>query len=85
MQITDINGKLRTIKDLPKLIIDTRQNEVNKVSYENIDGELATINNPHIVEVNEKFVEVIIIGRNREWVEWYPLQQFEERNPHITF
>ena len=83
MEIIDINGKKRNIKDDIKIIIDKRQNNVSKISHENIDGELVATEDVHSVEVEEKFIEVNIIGNNREWVEWYPLEKFEKMNPDI--
>lgn len=32
-------------------------------------------------EVTEPYVEVMIVGKNREWVEWWPLKEFEKSNP----
>ena len=83
MQIIDINGKKRTAKDNLKIIIDKRSNDCGQIFHENIDGELVAKKEMSIVDVEEKFVEVVIIGRNREWIEWYPLKQFEEMNPEI--
>lgn len=31
----------------------------------------------------EKFVETKIIGNMREWIEYYQLDQFQEKNPMI--
>lgn len=33
-------------------------------------------------QVTEVFVEVMIIGHNNEWVEWWPLDEFKRFNPH---
>ena len=83
MKIIDVNGKERTVKDDIKIIIDKKQNDVNQISNENVDGELVAVDNISTVEVETKFVEVNIIGKNSEWREWYPLEQFEEMNPEI--
>ena len=83
MKIIDINGKERTVKNNLKIIIDKRSNDCGQVFHENIDGELVAKKEMSIVDVEEKFVEATIIGRSREWVEWYPLKQFEEMNPEI--
>ncbi len=83
MKIIDINGKQRTVKNNIKVITDTRKNVVGQVCHENVNGELVTTKEMSEVEVNEKFVEVTIIGRNREWVEWYPLEKFEGLNSDI--
>ena len=83
MKIIDINGKERNIKDDFKIVTDIRSNEVGKVFHENVDGELVKKTDMKVVDVEEKFVEVIIIGKNRQWVEWYPLEEFEKLNPGI--
>ena len=83
MEIIDINGKKRTIKDSYKIITDKRSNECGQIYHENIEGELISKKEISIVEIEEKFVEVTIIGKNRTWIEWYPLKQFEELNPDI--
>jgi len=84
MQIIDINGTERTIKELPTIITHIRKNEVGKVFHENVDGKLVTKKDMREVEVEEKFIQVIIVGKNREWKEWYPLEKFEKMNPRIT-
>ena len=35
--------------------------------------------------VDEEFVEALIVGKNnnREWVEWYSLKDFQDKNPNI--
>ena len=53
------------------------------VFHENIDGELVAKKEMSIVDVEEKFVEAIVIGRRGEWIEWYSLKQFQEMNPGI--
>ena len=35
-------------------------------------------------DVKEPFVEVVIKGKNRSWTEWWPLADFEEKNPGVT-
>jgi uncharacterized membrane protein (DUF106 family) len=32
----------------------------------------------------EEFVEVKIVGRVGKWIEWYPLTEFQVRNPQIV-
>lgn len=83
MLIIDINGKQRNIKDDFKVITDKRVNDCSKIFHENVDGELEAKQEVMIVEAEEQFVEVTIIGRNREWIEWYPLAIFEKMNPDI--
>jgi hypothetical protein len=31
----------------------------------------------------EQFVETRVIGKNKNWVEWYPLEAFQSKNPMI--
>ncbi len=83
MKIIDINNKERIIKDNFKIITDKRSNECGQVFHENIKGELVAKTEISLVDVEEKFVEVTIIGKMREWVEWYPLEAFEKMNPEI--
>ncbi len=81
MKIIDLNGATRTIKDTPTIVTHVRKNIAVANKYENIDGELVTIEEPNEVEVIEKYAEVIIVGKNREWKEWYKLEDFEKLNP----
>ena len=30
-----------------------------------------------------RFVQVTVLGKNREWPNWYPLDVFKEMNPDI--
>ncbi len=32
----------------------------------------------------EAYVEVMIKGRNRKWVQWYKYKEFKELNPNIV-
>jgi len=35
-----------------------------------------------IFEESEEFVEVLVKGKSgRKWIEWYPLSDFEDKNP----
>lgn len=84
MKIIDINGTERTIKDNLKIVTHVRKNESGKVFHENIDGELVTKKEMSETEVEEKYVEVEVVGkRGREWKEWYRLEDFEKLNPSI--
>jgi len=84
MKIIDINGTERIIKDNPKIVTHIRKNESGKVFHENIDGELVTKKEMSEIDVEEKYVEVEIIGKSgREWKEWYNLEEFEKLNPLI--
>jgi len=81
--IIDINGKERNIKDNFKVVTYNRKNDVTTNTFENVDGELITTPEVTEVEVDEKYLEVTIIGKNREWTEWYPLGVFEKLNPEF--
>jgi len=83
LRIIDINGKHRTVKDNLRVITHNRKNDTVAYKLENIDGEL--VQTPEILEIesDEKFIEVVVVGKNREWVEWYPLEIFEKMNPEI--
>jgi len=83
MKIIDINGVERTIKDKPEIVTHVRTSVVTANKFENIDGELVTIGEEYKTEVEEKFIQVEIIGKMREWTEWYPLIAFEKMNPDI--
>jgi len=81
--IIDLNGKQRIIKNNPKIITHTYSNAYIEHVRDVVDGEL--VDQPKLMEVetDKKFVEVVIIGRNREWVEWYDLEEFEKQNPSV--
>lgn len=34
--------------------------------------------------IKEPYVEVEIKGKQSTWLEWYPLSDFEEKNPGVT-
>ena len=37
-----------------------------------------------VTHEGEEFVEVEIVGNKGEWLEWYQLDRFQERNPRIV-
>jgi hypothetical protein len=39
-----------------------------------VDGEVAE---------QIEYVEVTVIGKNRVWPNWYPLDEFRKLNPHV--
>lgn len=82
MIIKDVNGYEKTIKDI-KEVTYNRTNDSIAYTKENIDGELVTIGNKQITETVEKYVEVTVQGKNREWVEWYKMEKFIEMNPGV--
>lgn len=82
MKIIDINKKEREVKSI-KIITHKRSNDLISYKQENIDGELKFLGEQQIVDSEEKFVEAIILGKNTEWIEWYPLELFEKMNPTV--
>ncbi|NOR85397.1 hypothetical protein GQ473_04710 [archaeon] len=78
----DINNTARNAEYL-KIITCSRSDNSTIVKYDNVDGELIEVNVEQIAETEESFVEAEIIGRNNNWIEWYPLEQFEKLNPTI--
>ena len=83
MLIKDVNNKERVVKDNLKIIMDIRSNDCGQIFHENVDGELKTMQKVRVTEVEEKFVEYVVIGKRREWTEWCPLKDFERLNPGI--
>jgi len=83
LTIIDVNGKQRVVKSNLKIVTHDRQNYATEFKNENIDGELVKVPEEVSIETNEKFVEVVVVGKSREWVEWYPLKDFEKHNPDI--
>jgi hypothetical protein len=83
MIIIDINDKSRNVESI-KIIEHTRINNCSHFTNENVDGKLETTEVVEEVEVIEKYVETEIIGKSgRKWTEWYPLEEFEKKNPDI--
>lgn len=71
IKIIDINGNKREVKSITK---------VEHVRYSSLDGE------DYDEADNVPYIEVIIIGKSgREWVEWYPLEEFKKKNPKVKF
>jgi len=83
LTIIDVNGKQRVVKSNLKIVTHNRQNCAIEFKNENIDGELVKVPEEVNIETDEKFIEVVIVGKSREWVEWYPLKDFERHNPSI--
>ncbi len=83
MKIIDLNDKEREAKSL-KIITHIRTSDCAKMFHENVEGELKESGTMHETTVEEKYVEANIIGKSkREWIEWYQLALFEEKNPNI--
>ena len=57
-------------------------------------GKEREVSNPKIIThemkddkgnpVNREFVEFMVQGKTREWVDWCPLDVFREKNPGIV-
>lgn len=67
-KIIDCNGKERNAKSV-KVIQHEFRNALTDSDNE-VLGEL-------------EYAEVVIIGKSREWTEWYPLDEFREKNPDL--
>ena len=65
VNIIDINGKLRNILSLKKII-----HQVVDMNGNFIDAD---------------YVEIVIKGKTRTWIEWYPLEEFKDKNPNFLF
>jgi hypothetical protein len=71
IKIIDINSNEREVKNITK-VEHARYSSLDGEDYEEVD--------------NVPYVEVTIIGKSgREWVEWYPLEEFKKRNPKVKF
>jgi len=75
MKIIDINGKERNIQDDIKII----SHKVNSTCIEVKNKSVGKKKNV-VTEKIEKFVEVVILGKRSNWIEWYPLKEFEKLN-----
>jgi hypothetical protein len=64
MTIIDLEGKVREIKSIKKIV-----HKIKNV----ISGEL----------IDVEFAEVVIVGKEREWIQWYPLIEFKKLNPKV--
>ncbi len=83
MVITDINGTERKVKQIER-ITHSRQNDAIAFKHVVKDGDLHLLGEQEMVDVEEEFIKVTIVGKTgREWEEFYPAQAFEERNPNV--
>ena len=83
MFIKDLNGYEKNIKDI-KVVEYSRKNDCIVFKTENRDGELIKVGEQQVTETTEKYVEVTVIGKtNREWTEWYKMEEFIELNPGV--
>ena len=83
MNIIDINGVKREIQSKPIIVTHSRTDVTTVDEFENVDGELVITTKPLKTEVEEKYAEVTITGKVRNWVEWYPLSIFKKMNPKV--
>lgn len=63
-------------------VVDLNDKERNVRTIKKIDHTV-----PDVVdggEVAQPFVEVLIVGKTRDWVEWWPLKDFEKSNPEFN-
>lgn len=64
-------------------IIDINGREREVISIKVVTEQIPDAINGGIA-ATKKFVEVVIKGRTgRTWKEWYPLEEFKEKNPGI--
>ena len=63
-------------------VVDLNDKERNVKTVKKIEHMV-----PDVVdggEVAEAYVEVLIVGKNREWTEWWALKDFEKSNPEFN-
>jgi len=63
-------------------IIDINGKEREIASIKRITQQIPDAINGGIAATKE-YIEVVIIGKTRTWIEWYPLEDFEKSNPSI--
>ena len=65
-----------------KKIIDINGKKKNVLYAKKIlNAAYDSINN---VTIDEEFVEAMVMGKNSNWIVWYPLADFEEKNPNFV-
>ncbi len=82
MIIKDGNGYEKNIKSIKEVSFN-RKNDSIIFTKENINGELVTVGKNQTTETTERYVEVTVKGKNREWIEWYKMAQFKKLNPGV--
>lgn len=55
---------------------ERRVKNLEVISHEVVDAVTGEM-------VPTRFVQVTVLGKNREWPNWYPLDVFKEMNPDI--
>jgi len=63
-------------------VIDINGRKRNVQSIKRITQQIPDAINGGIAATKE-YIEVVIIGKTRTWIEWYPLEDFEKSNPSI--
>lgn len=61
-------------------IVDINGKEREVVSIKRITQQIPDAVNGGIATTKE-YIEVAIVGKTRNWTEWYPLEQFVVKNP----
>ncbi len=61
-------------------IIDT-DNKIRNIS--NIKKAVYVIKDKDNNEIKEDFIEVMIKGKGRSWIQFYPLDEFKKFNPKV--
>ena len=55
---------------------ERRVRDIEIISHQVLDEESGEM-------VAARFVQVVVMGKHREWPNWYPLDTFKELNPEI--
>ena len=70
MKILDINGMVREIKS------------ITTIDHERTSAIVGD-DNEEVIDI-VKYVQVTVVGKTgREWIDWYPLDEFKKMNPDI--
>jgi len=64
-------------------IIDINGKEREIASIKRITQQIPDAINGGIAATKE-YIEVVIIGKTRTWIEFYPLEDFERLNPNVV-
>ena len=64
-------------------VIDINGKEREIASIKRITQQIPDAINGGIA-VTKEYIEVVIIGKTRKWIEWYPFEQFIVLNPDLV-
>ena len=64
-------------------VIDINGRKRNVQSIKRITQQIPDAINGGIATTKE-YIEVVIIGKTRKWIEWYPFEQFIVLNPDLV-